>query len=412
MVGWCDVRPSVLFAPNCSAVGSEAASQQASPSPSPQSRWEAWWWRRHPRALTCELTRALVIDRGAFLARLQALRGAVPAPWWAAAEAVQGGEAAPRPTVGAALGALVQRLGWRQAPAVPGGRTSRVPVAKLTIRAGTALQMGEVWRLRAEAHAGFVAAATGAVVSDVTPRHLAALRGALGRAWAIKWENQHKEVLWRMTVQGVRGVAAHGVPTTHPCPCGGLPAGACAAEAMQHHFWSCPVAAAVVGELQRGLGAGEGGLGPGEPALGREAVWLLQPPLRPGGQQQPRRLHGGVWTVVCLAALTAMDSGRRALVAMHLEREEARRREGLGPGGGGGGRQQSLWEAWGLPRPALAALPPLAPVAAAKARARFWELLGDFAELGQPHKSWDGLGGQGHPFLVRSGEGVAVVVPP
>ena len=96
-----------------------------------------------------------------------------------------------------------------------------MPVAKLTIRAGTALQMGEVWRLRAEAHAGFVAAATGAVVSDVTPRHLAALRGALGRAWAIKWENQHKEVLWRMTVQGVRGVAAHGVPTTHPCPCGG-----------------------------------------------------------------------------------------------------------------------------------------------------------------------------------------------
>ena len=57
-------------------------------------------------------------------------------------------------------------------------------------------------------------------------------------------------------------------------------------------------------------------------------------------------------------------------------------------------------------------LPPLAPAAAAKARARFWELLGDFAELGQPHKSWDGLAEQGHPFLVRSGEGVAVVVPP
>ena len=73
---------------------------------------------------------------------------------------------------------------------------------------------------------------------------------------------------------------------------------------------------------------------------------------------------------MCLAALTAMDSGRRALVAMHLGREEARRREGLGQERGGGGRQQALWEAWGLPRPALAALPPLAPVAAAKARAR------------------------------------------
>ena len=67
-------------------------------------------------------------------------------------------------------------------------------------------------------------------------------------------------------------------------------------------------------------------------------------------------------------------------------------------------------EAWGLAQPAPAPPPPLAPpVAAAKAKARFWSLLADFAELGQ---SWDGLSEEGHPFLVRDGDGVAVVVPP
>ena len=116
--------------------------------------------------------------------------------------------------------------------------------------------------------------------------------------------------------------------------------------------------------------------------------------------------------VVCLAALTAMDTGRRALVAMHLEREEAQRRVQLARQRGGGGRQLSLEEAWGLPEPPPAPAPPLAPVAAAKAKARFWSLLADYAELGECHASWASLAEQGHPFLVRSGDGVEVVVPP
>jgi hypothetical protein len=399
---WADMQPWLD--------GSEAASQPALPLPSTQTRWEAWWRRRlGDRALTDELLRALVVDRGAFLERLAALRAAVPAAWWAAAEAMRGAGAGVRPCMGDALGVMVGALGWRQVPAVPGGQPGWVPVKKLTVRAGTALQMGHIWRLRREAHAGFVAAATGVAVAAVSTEHLAALRGTLSRAWAVKWENQHKEVLWRMSVLGVRGVGAHSIPTAHPCPCGGLAAGACAAEAMRHHFWSCPVAAAVVGELRRGWQAGEGALAPVVPELQREEVWLLRPPVRPGDRPQPRRMHGGVWAVVCLAALTAMDSGRRTLVALHLAREEAQRRAELGRQRGGGGRQLSLREAWGLAQPAPAPQPPLAPVAAAKAKARFWSLLADFAELGQ---SWDGLSEEGHPFLVRDGDGMAVVVPP
>ena len=137
-------------------------------------------------------------------------------------------------------------------------------------------------------------------------------------------------------------------------------------------------------------------MGPGEPALGREAVWLLQPPLRPGGQQQPRRLHGGVWTVVCLAALTAMDSGRRALVAMHLEREEARRREGLGQEGGGEAGDSSRcgrrgachgppmllcprWLLWLRPRPG-------------RASGNCWGTLLSWASPTSPGMAWGGRG--------------------
>ena len=390
--------------------GSEAASQPPSLAPrSTQSRWEAWWQRRLGVRRLGELERALVLDRGAFLDRLTALRAAVPAPWWVAAATVPVG---PRPGVGAALAALVGRVGWRQAPAAQDGRAGWLPVGKLTVRAGTALQMGHVLQQRRDAHAGFVAAATGTAAVDVTAEQLAALRGTLSRSWALKWENQHKEVLWRMSVLGVRGAGAHSVPTGHPCPCGGLAAGARDVQALQHHFWSCPVAAAVVEELQRGWQAGEGASAPPVRALLREDVWLLRPPVRPGDGAQPRRMHGGVWMVVCLAALTAMDTGRRALVAMHLEREEAQRRVQLARQRGGGGRQLSLEEAWGLPEPPPAPAPPLAPVAAAKAKARFWSLLADYAELGECHASWASLAEQGHPFLVRSGDGVEVVVPP
>ena len=153
-------------------------------------------------------------------------------------------------------------------------------------------------------------------------------------------------------------------------------------------------------------------MAPMGPPLRQEQVWLLDPPLRPSAGQQQKRMHGSVWMVVCMAALTAMDMGRRALVAMHMGREEERRRAEGRRQQGGGGRQLSLHEAWGLPAPLPPALPPLVPLAAGKAKARFWSLLADFAELGQDAKPWRSLAEAGHPYLVRSGKGVRVVVPP
>ena len=331
----------------------------------------AWLRARVGPALGGELARPVLLDRGAFADRLRELHAKVPAAWWAAAAVAQAGGVGAQPQPGAALAALCGGLGWRREPLDPTGQETWVPLSKLTVRAGTDLQLAPVAALRRSKHAAFIAAAQGGAVADVVPAQLTSLRATLARAWALKWENQHKEVLWRMTVQGVRGVAAHGLPTTHPCPCGGLAAGACAGDALRHHFWSCPVAVAVVEELQRGWEAGEGALAPMVPPLRREDLWLLAPPLRPSGGQQQKRMHGGVWMVVCLAALTAMDVGRRALVAMHLGREEERARAEVRQQQGGGGRQLSLHEAWGLPAPPPPPLPPLVPQAAGKAKARF-----------------------------------------
>ena len=72
------------------------------------------------------------------------------------------------------------------------------------------------------------------------------------------------------------------------CACGGDVGD----SPRMHHFWACPIAQAVVGALSE-----VGGV-----AVSRDALWLA---VCPGGLQQ------GVWDVVCLAALTAIERGRR-----------------------------------------------------------------------------------------------------
>ena len=64
----------------------------------------------------------------------------------------------------------------------------------------------------------------------------------------------------------------------------------------QHSCWDCPVAQAVSGQLQEGLGGLQ---------LQQWHVWLLRAP--------GPRIHVAAWRVVALAALGAMEAGRRFL---------------------------------------------------------------------------------------------------
>lgn len=359
-----------------------------------QDEWLRGMWGT---SLGCNsLLRMCVQDRCRFLASLATLKAAIPPAWWAAAAEVH---AAPpqqaRPSLPAALRVILASAGW---PAPVGGEDwGAVPchVSTLTVRGATALQMGPISAQRSEAHTAYIASARGVSAGDVSAAERADLRRTLAAAWALPWENRNKELLWRCAVHGVQGAGGCGIATLHSCPCGGLAAGATAVAAQQHHFWSCPVAAAVTAAV-----AGAGAVG--DRPLGRAEVWLAT-------QGEGRRVHAGVWLVVCMAALAAMDYGRRKLTAMHLASQPIRDSQGR--------RQQSLHEAWHLPQPDPAGT--VVERAGRAAVARFWSMLADFASVQTAPASWAQLPTAGHPFLVRDGSGgagaavrVRIVVPP
>ncbi len=172
------------------------------------------------------------------------------------------------------------------------------------------------------------------------------------RLWKLPMPNTYKEVLWRLAVQGVTGAGGLGVnlPLTCVCGCHGLGQGhATPVQLRQHAFWECPVAQAVRQELAQGLGG---------MTVQQWQVWLLQKPT--GTAMQAR-----VWRVVALAALWAMDEGRRCL--------------------------------WSAVRAGQAGAVRLACL---HARASFWAVLRDFTRGGRMPAAgvWAGLE-PAHPFI-------------
>jgi hypothetical protein len=195
--------------------------------------------------------------------------------------------------------------------------------------------------------------------------HLTSLWAPL---WRLPWENHNKEVFWRMALQGVRGAGGHDIVPSGPCPCGqryppasSMPATQRASWLREHSFWHCPVAQAVMLELARVLHA-SGCL----PAHGLQAahVWLCSIP-------HPS-LSASVWKVVCLAALSAVDYGRRRMWALHLAASH-------NPHTHPGLRQLTMFEAWDIPEPH----PHLTPVqrASQAAVASFWRSLHSFVHF-------------------------------
>jgi hypothetical protein len=249
---------------------------------------------------------------------------------------------------------LLPRMGWR----LPGLRPAAVgpPVAfvKLTVREGTRLQMGPVQAHRHRRRMAFVASALDEHVDvGATTGVVAAacddLRKMLPPLWKLRWENMHKEVYWRMMLDGLPKYGGN-------CACGHT------GQDREHVFWDCAVAQAVLTELRRAV--------PGLHALMREHVWLMRRPLP--------SLHEGVWRVVCLSAVSAMDLGHRVLHVLHsrgdVDGQEGLRRAGV------------------------------------RAVARFWELLQDFVGLQSAPAPSGGVElGPAHPFVGSRAGGQLVV---
>ena len=146
---------------------------------------------------------------------------------------------------------------------------------------------------------------------------LPAFATVLRRLWAVPCSNHVKEPLWRLSVNGVPGAGGHHIVTEHPCPCGWrVPpvfgphppdtdlAVLRAGLLREHCFWSCPIASAVLHEVQSGLPAGV--------PLHMSHVWLVVSPC-------PAVVRQAVWDMVAMCALAAMWRGRRVFWKRHLQ---------------------------------------------------------------------------------------------
>lgn len=138
---------------------------------------------------------------------------------------------------------------------------------------------------------------------------------AVKRLWKLPWDNSYKEVYWKLLLDGLatslrlRQVEQH-------CVCGA------ACPGRYHHFWQCPVAHAVVAAIIAELPTSWVHVTPGVPVVTLANIWFMEAP-RAGAH----RLHNGVWSVVCLAAIVAMDVGRAAVSQHSISQRERSLRE-------------------------------------------------------------------------------------
>ena len=224
--------------------------------------------------------------------QLDALLGLVPVSWLVAARHVASGAVAV-PPARAAWAALLQGLAWGPA----GGPFT--PVLGTSVQRGTQLQLTEAYQDLKARHEDFL---TDAYDGPVPPLSFAAFRDALRRLWRLRWENDHKEALWRLAVHGVtgfplaRGKAGRGRGVR--CPCGVVVTEGGRCWIRRHLFWDCFVARTLREEIDAAMGTS------GPSVVQRFHLWLVVPPtgVRPC-----------VWDVVALAAVAALEKGRQRM---------------------------------------------------------------------------------------------------
>jgi hypothetical protein len=178
----------------------------------------------------------------------------------------------------------------------------------------------------------------------------------------VKWSNSRKQLYWQFVVDGIPTAARRNTGASCYCDTEGH-----GRPDRAHHFWHCPVAAAVVAEVCKCLGVTQ---------LQRKHIWLMELPAQMMGHGQPapaaagvRRCVKEVWMVVCLAALQAMWVTQKKIMGPDI-------------------------------RASLAAQPRgLHTVAVGSAVVTFWELLHEFAESSSVPGSWRRLLPQDTPFL-------------
>lgn len=315
-----------------------------------------------------ELGAAVLVSGVVVLDQLSALLDLVPGSWLAAARQVLTSGAAP-PSETEAWAGVARCLAWPRVVGPP------VPLLGLTVKAATLLQLRPALQDLLTRHEDYVRDAYG--VHPPPPGALGDFRETLGRLWRLRWENEHKEALWRLAAHGIAGFpmmrgragreGVSGSGQVVRCPCGAVfvRPGVCAVR--RHLFWDCFVARTLLEDISETLRA-RGGVE--VTAVERPHLWLV---VAPAG------LHARVWDVVGLAALAALERGR-----------------------------QRMYSAFGdtsvLSRPTLVRI-------GAYVVADFWARLASYAALGLPPPGWSSVPGD-HPFLANVDGRVVFRGPP
>jgi hypothetical protein len=262
----------------------------------------------------------------------------------------------------------VRRLYWVNPVLLP----RRARLTAITVKQLTQLQVNDARTERCKLTAAFIVEAVGPPAAGVPPTHTFKTHIAtLRRLWRLEWDLSCKEPAWRLPLDCfvMFGHARYG-GTAGSCLCGE------GETCRAHAFWGCVVARTVIDEIQRALPAGS-------PVLTREHVWLHKPP--PGMQQQP-------WDVVCLAALQAMDHGRRELTRLHLRSPAAPAATAAAGPALLAAPAAAAPQAAAAPAAAAAAAPAAAPaqatgtqvlLATVRASESLWASLADFRALHQ-----------------------------
>jgi hypothetical protein len=196
------------------------------------------------------------------------------------------------------------------------GQSFPINIAALTVKSATVLQLQPLSILRQRHRQDFVdefAPVLDRGNPDAVYAHVQAVAAAQKQLWKVRWDNHYKEVYWRVVLNGLAtGERLHQQQCR--CVCGSLPSGQ--PPGRRHHFWSCPVAQSVVQVVQQQLAAGwcRGVLQP-------HHVLCMEPTQ---GVATQFTLHKGVWRVACLAAVNAMDLGRRAACQISVQEKRDR----------------------------------------------------------------------------------------
>ena len=243
-------------------------------------------------ALLSPSQRHHITNRVSILALLQSARNLIPRSWLDAAMLMRGSllPSAPSPPH-SALTAILPHIGWI-------AENTPIRLDKLRVRDATDLQLLHVSARRRTEHLAFIAEATETTSTEPDPtptttsdlRHLHHL---FESCWALPWENANKEAFWRLSVNGIRD--GHRV-SGRVCGCRHGPPN------RRHQFWECAVAKAVTATIQTHLP-------PHTHPLRRSQIWLMNPP--------PQPLSPPTWKIICLAALSAMEKGRKSLIHLN-----------------------------------------------------------------------------------------------